>query len=73
MFTAKGLLDDPTAIKLRCDGELLQKLKEAANKSPRSVGFRTTIPKKTPGCEPGAKGAFSTNANIFLLDHFPQA
>jgi hypothetical protein len=37
MFTAKGLLDDPTAIKLRCDGELLQKLKEAANKSLRSV------------------------------------
>jgi TfoX/Sxy family transcriptional regulator of competence genes len=29
MFTAKGLLEDAIAIKLRCDGVLLQKLKEA--------------------------------------------
>ncbi len=36
-LTAKGLLDDPTALKIRCESELLQKLREAASNSLRSV------------------------------------
>jgi hypothetical protein len=37
MLTAKHLLDDPIVRTTRLDGELLQKLKEAADKSLRSV------------------------------------